>query len=139
MFRQAAGRPAVAEDQRLTGDAGRGKGHEQDSGKRDEASYGIGGLNKMTGSRIAAAPSQHDIILHPFAGCGEKMKLQTKILVYLGGSFALAGLLVALLVGWRTWHDLSEQSRNQMRAQSALLVNMLDSYRLQLNGWPTTT
>ena len=59
------------------------------------------------------------------------MKLQTKILVYLGGSFALAGLLVALLVGWRTWHDLSEQSVNQMRAQSALLVNMLDSYRLQ--------
>ena len=58
------------------------------------------------------------------------MKLQTKILVYLGGSFALAGLLVALLVGWRTWHDLSEQSVNQMRAQSALLVNMLDSYRL---------
>ena len=59
------------------------------------------------------------------------MKLQTKILIYLGGSFALAGLLVALLVGLRTWRDLSDQSVGQMRAQSALLVNMLDSYRQQ--------
>ena len=59
------------------------------------------------------------------------MKLQTKIVVFLGGGLLAAGLLVATVIGLRTWHSISDQSNKQGLAQVNLLASMLDSYRLQ--------
>lgn len=59
------------------------------------------------------------------------MKLQTKIVVFLGGGLLAVGLLVATLIGVRTWYSISEQTNKQSLSQINLTTNLLDSYRVQ--------
>ncbi len=59
------------------------------------------------------------------------MRLQTKIMVFLGGGLVAAGLLVAVLLGAHTWKGITAQSVKQAQAQAALLASTLDAYRLQ--------